>query len=339
MFSWLPEPIRKLLALPSMPAYYRSPVKYPHEWRLYSAATTLGITLEMAYRLMKPGPLPRRFRYRHFTIPKRDGSEREIVAPGPDLKTIQQKILKRYLGRYKAHPAALGFRAKTSIADHAWAHAGAGIIITADIQDFFPSTTRQRVKAWWHEHGFSTLEVRLFTALTTYLGALPQGAPTSPALSNLVNAELDAAIDRRVKSSGGTYTRYADDMVFSWPVGYGPPADFENAIRALLREVGYALHPQKGWHVWRRQEQPAVTGLTLTSRGGVEIPDSMRRIMTLLSRSDDPQDMMRLAGYHGYQSMVKQAQFKTNATSKNTESSKRHSAYTRGKYDRPRRRR
>jgi hypothetical protein len=298
-------------------------------------AMTLGLTLEKSYRLMKPGPLPRRFRYRHFTVPKRDGSARQIVEPGPDLKVVQKKILKRYLSRHKAHPAALGFRPKTSIADHAWAHAGAGIIITADIQDFFPSTTRQRVKAWWHGQGLSTLEVRLLTSLTTYLGALPQGAPTSPTLSNLVNVELDAALDRRVKSSGGKYTRYADDMVFSWPVGYGPPADFEHAVRGILREAGYVLHPQKGWNIWRRQEEPAVTGLTLTRRGGVEIPDSMRRIMTILSQSDEPQDVERLAGYHGYEQMVANGERRLNAP---PEDHKKHGAPVRGKRGLARRR-
>ena len=309
MLPWLPETLRKLLALPPL---YRSPYRKRWEWQLYYMALRLGLDLDMAYRLMDAGPLPRYYRYRHFSIPKKNGSTREIVEPGPKLKEIQRKILRSYLGKCKPHPAALGFRPKTSIADHAWAHAGAGIIITADIQDFFPSTSRQRVKAWWHSQGYSTLEMRLLTSLTTYLGSLPQGAPTSPALSNLVNADLDAAIDRKVRASGGKYTRYADDMVFSWPVGYGPPADFENAVRALLRAEGYNLHPTKGWHVWRRQEEPDVTGLTLTRRGQVQIPDSMLRIMKLLSTSGDIHDQARLAGYRGYRAMVQNAQYKTN---------------------------
>ncbi|MEP7285037.1 MAG: reverse transcriptase family protein [Chloroflexota bacterium] len=302
VWNVLPEPLRRLLGLP---AVYHSPVKYPGEWPLYRLAVhQLHLKMPMAYRLMDAGSLPRRFRYRHFTIPKKNGSVREIVEPGPDLKIIQRKILKLYLKKAKPHASALGFRPKKSIADHAWAHAGAATIITADIEDFFPSTTRQRVKGWWHSQGLSTLEVRLLTSLTTYRGSLPQGAPTSPPLSNLVNAELDAAIERRVRLSGGTYTRYADDLAFSWPDGYSPPADFENAIRALLREAGYRLHPDKGWHIWRRQDQPEVTGLTLTKRGTVEIPESMQRIIRVLQASDNEADQKRLAGYEGYRSMV-----------------------------------
>ncbi len=303
MFNILPRPLRNLLGLPSADL---PPVKTPGDWALYSlAAHRLGIDLGTARHLIAGGPMPRRYRYRHFSIAKKDGSAREIAEPGPDLKRAQRKILKTLLARCKSHPSALGFQRNRSIADHAWAHAGAATIITADIQDFFPSTTRPRVKKWWHERGYSTLEVRLLTSLTTYRGSLPQGAPTSPALSNLINAELDAAIDRRVKESGGTYTRYADDMVFSWPDGYSPPADFEYAVRALLRQAGYRLHPVKGWHVWRRQEEPQVTGVVLTQRGQVDVPESMRRIMRLLALSEDPDEKARLDGYVGYRAMVR----------------------------------
>src|SRR5258708_35117261 len=253
---------------------------------------------------MEGGPMLRRYRYRHFTVAKKNGSSREIVEPGPARKRAKRKILKVLLKKCKPHSWALGFQRKKSIADHAWAHAGAATIITADIQDFFPSTTRQRVKKWWHERGYSTLEVRLLTSLTTYRGSLPQGAPTSPALSNLINAELDAAIDRRVRESGGRYTRYSDDMVFSWPDGYSPPADFEHAVRALLRHAGYSLHPDKGWHVWRRQEEPEVTGVVLTRRGKVDIPESMQRVIRLLALSENLTDQRRLEGYTGYRRMI-----------------------------------
>jgi hypothetical protein len=303
MWSNLPGPIRKLFGLSANP--YRPPVKHPYEWPLYTLATyRLGLSMDAAYQLMDGGWMPPRFRYRHFNIPKKDGSAREIVEPGPLLKAVQRKILRLYLSKPKPHPAALGFRRKKSIADHAWAHAGAATVITADIEDFFPNTTRQRVKSWWHAQGFSTLETRLLTSLTTYRGSLPQGAPTSPALSNLVNAEMDAALDRRARQSGGTYTRYADDLVFSWPHGWEPPADFEQAVRAVLREYGYRLHPRKGWHIWRRREEPEITGVHLTRQGTVDIPDSMRRIIRQLARSDDERDQERLAGYIGYEQMI-----------------------------------
>ena len=303
MWDRLPDSIRSLFGMPTR--HYRPPVTNAWEWPLYRMAMyQLGMSMDIAYKLMDAGPMPPHYRYRHFSVPKRDGSPRDLVEPGPALKAAQRKILRLFLNKSKAHSAALGFRRKKSIADHAWAHAGAAIVITADIEDFFPSTTRQRVKSWWRAQGYSTLETRLLTSLTTYRGSLPQGAPTSPALSNLINSDLDAALDRRVRQTGGTYTRYADDLVFSWPHGLEPPADFEQAVRAVLREYGYALHPRKGWHVWRRRDEPEITGVYLTRQGTVDIPDSMRRIMRVLAHSKDEGDQARLAGYQGYERMI-----------------------------------
>jgi hypothetical protein len=140
------------------------------------------------------------------------------------------------------------------------------------------------------------------TLLTTYRGSLPQGAPTSPALSNVINFEMDKALERRVIHNGGTYTRYGDDMVFSWH--YPPPADFAIAAQNIIREAGYRLHPTKGWRVYQRSDEPEVTGLVLKRDGSVQIPPAMQKHMHKLSRSSDPIDRLRLIGYHGYQQMV-----------------------------------
>jgi RNA-directed DNA polymerase len=303
MWDMLPAPLRRLFGRKANPDW--PPYDHNWEWNLYYMAYRLGLDMATAYRLMDGRPMPPRYRYHHFAMPKKDGTPRRIVEPGPTLKIVQRKLLELYLSKPKPHPATLGFRRKKSIADHAWTHAGASIIITADIEDFFPNTLRRRVKGWWRQQGYSTLEVRLLTSLTTYRGCLPQGAPTSPMLSNLVNYEMDAALERCVRQSGGKYTRYADDLVFSWPEGNEPPADFEQVVRAILRASGYALHPRKGWRVWRRSEEPEVTGLVLRRRGGVDLPDSMRGVMRLLAASNDPGDQRRLAGYRGYESMVR----------------------------------
>ncbi len=274
-------------------------------WLNYRLGRPLGLSESMIQTLLAGGPLPPRFRYRHFKVKKRDGSARQIVEPGPDLKEVQRILLKKFLNRQSTHPAAMGFRKGLSIADHAWMHAGAAIIITADIEDFFPSTRRERIKEWWSNRGYSEVETRLLTTLTTYHGSLPQGAPTSPALSNLVNHRLDERLDERARHSGGRYSRYGDDMVFSWPDGYGPPSDFEPAVKGAIRAVGYELHPVKGWNIWERRDEPEVTGLILTRLGEVDLPRSMKRLMKALARSSDPYDRARLSGYRGYESMVK----------------------------------
>jgi hypothetical protein len=129
-------------------------------------------------------------------------------------------------------------------------------------------------------------------------------------LSNLVNKQLDIRLFKLVKQHNGRYTRYADDMVFSWQTRSRPPSDFEFTVRRILREYGYRLHPRKGWAVWSRNDEPQVTGLVLTKRGEVDVPDSMREIMKELRRSDDENDLFRLAGYEGYRQMLQQSPYK-----------------------------
>jgi RNA-directed DNA polymerase len=253
--------------------------------------------------MMATGSLHPHFHYRHFTKPKKGGGRRDIVEPDAKLKRIQREIIARYFEAEKPHKAAVAYRKKKSIADHVWPHAGAELLITADIEDFFPATSAGRVESWWRER-VEESPARLLTLLTTYHGGLPQGAPTSPGLSNLVNHELDERLSRRASAAGALYTRYCDDMVFSWHRGSRPPSDFENSVRATLHEFSYILHPKKGWQVHLRREEPEITGVILTRHGRVRLPERLRRAMRALKWSDDPHDLERLAGYQGYEAMI-----------------------------------
>lgn len=257
-----------------------------------------------ALDLLGKGTLKPHYRYRHFTKSKKDGSKRELVEPDDNLKEIQRVILMRYLNTETVHHAAVGFRRKKSVADHVWPHAGASLIITADIKDFFPNTKRWRILEFWENQLRSEKAAELFTILTTYHGSLPQGAPTSPSLSNLVNHRMDTALDNGTRQSGGTYTRYCDDMIFSWHGRSQPPADFKHMVTVALREFGYTLHPEKGWCVYTARDEPEITGAVLTRNGRVRVPEHIQKIMKDLRRSDDPYDLSRLEGYEGYQKMI-----------------------------------
>jgi RNA-directed DNA polymerase len=259
----------------------------------------------IALDLLRNQSLRGHFHYRRFTKQKTDGSLREILEPDFRLKSIQHSILKQYLNRALVHPAAVGFRRKHSIADHVWSHVGARIIITADIKDFFPSTSRYRVERWWETQFESEQAIKLATLLTTYQGCLPQGAPTSPALSNIVNYEMDKRLHERTIRSGGTYTRYADDMVFSWQPNYRPAADFQHTVASILREYGYRLHPDKGWCVYHADDEPQITGVILRKHG-VTITDEMKQQIRKLALTEP--FSARLAGYRGFQKMVEQHQ-------------------------------
>jgi RNA-directed DNA polymerase len=256
---------------------------------------------EQAQDLLNSGSLYPQFQYRHFKKRKPDGNFRELVEPEPLLKSLQKRLLKTYLESAPVHQAAMGYRPKLSIANHVWAHVGAKFIITADIEDFFPNTSHFRIHEWWYSQFNSTQAADLATILTTYRGGLPQGASTSPALSNIVNHDLDTWLSRKAERNGAVYTRYVDDMVFSWHGNDRPPADMRQSIASSLHEFGYELKNEK-WQIYRAEDEPEITGVILRKHGTVSIPDSMRQKIRELERNE-PQSQ-RLAGYRGFQKMI-----------------------------------
>jgi RNA-directed DNA polymerase len=248
-----------------------------------------------------------RYHYRPLRRAKRDGGHRDIVAPSPDLKRLQRALLRHYLESLPVHAAAMGFRRGLSVADNARVHLGQAVVITADLEDFFGSTSAQRVRAYFQAQGWDALTTSALTGLCTFKGALPQGAPTSPSLSNLVNVPLDAALAALVNRSGGLYTRYGDDLTFSWPT-QRVLSNFENRVLAVLLTYAYRLNATKGWHVYRTQrgDTPCVTGILLGRDGRLHPNDQIKRTVAHLRRQArrDPRDISVLAKLYGYQGFL-----------------------------------
>ncbi len=236
--------------------------------------------------------------YYTFTIPKRDGTPRTLCAPKRELKAAQRWMLRQVAERLPVHSAAHGFIADRSIVTNAQVHAGAHVLVKLDIKDFFPTVTWQRVKGLLRKGGLCESVATLLALLATesprqlvqFRGktlhvatgprALPQGAPTSPALTNALCLRLDRRLSGLARTLGFVYTRYADDLAFSWrptepagavrAAGRSPAADSGRApVGALLRGVGqilpaegFRLHPDKT-RVLRRGDRQKLTGLVL----------------------------------------------------------------------------
>jgi retron-type reverse transcriptase len=232
--------------------------------------------------------------YREFIVPKRSGGARRILAPEPELKELQRRILRRLFGRLRAHPAAQGFERGRSIVTNAKAHVGRAVVVRMDLKDFFPATRAKRVYRYFRKIGWDRDASKLLTRLCTHEDGLPQGAPTSPRLSNLVNYRLDARLTglaerRRVTNPrtmgrledeviGATYTRYADDLTFSFPID--DPRLVRYVIRVTRQIVGsegYELHLHKKLRISRRHDRQRVTGLVVNER--VNLPRSTRRLL------------------------------------------------------------
>lgn len=182
--------------------------------------------------------------YRTFRISKRSGGSRVISVPGPQLKEVQTWLTQHVLSKVKPHIASHAFSPGSSIADCARQHAGARWLVKIDIADFFGSVTEIQVFHVFQRLGYSDLVsfelARLCTTVPfssakhsmkswqarfprrrihfyseTLMGRLPQGAPTSPMLANLVMHDADEELQNLADSNGLVYTRYSDDITFS----------------------------------------------------------------------------------------------------------------------------
>jgi len=182
------------------------------------------------------------FPYKNFTIRKRSGGRRWISVPVPPLLIAQTWIAQRVLRFVPMHAAAYGFiyKKRAPLLSNAQKHIGASWLLHMDIQDFFSNISEIQIFHVFKELKYPSLLAfelaRLCTRVTPrrkgarwareansgvksyhteWIGSLPQGAPTSPALSNLVFKGLDVEIDALARSYNATYTRYADDLCFS----------------------------------------------------------------------------------------------------------------------------
>ena len=213
--------------------------------------------------------------YQEFTIPKKSGGVRLIQAPSSELKAVQRRILRRLLAGLKSHDAAVGFEQGKSIVTGARQHTGKALVLHFDIIDFFPSTSRARVYKYFRCIGWNSRVTKLLCRLVTHEDSLPQGAPTSPRLSNLVNYLMDHSIQNFVSQLDGTYTRYADDITVSFPA---PDCDFEEIIDGVFKYIrwnGYRPHLGKKLKVSRRSQRQSVNGLVVNER--VNLPRERRR--------------------------------------------------------------
>ncbi len=261
--------------------------------------------------------------YREFFIAKRSGRRRRILAPNDELKQIHQAILRRLLDRLKAHPAAMGFERGRSIVTNALAHRRQDVVMRLDVVDFFASTKTQRVWRYFRRIGWNRAAADLLTRLCTYQGGLPQGAPTSPRLSNLVNYRLDVRLAAMAARLGAVYTRYADDITISLrerdrrehlqsgslhrkldpPFGADYDPDRIHYLRRFVRQVfeeaGYTLHQHRKASVRRRHHRQIVCGLVVNDR--VNLPRETRRWLRAVEHRTRMQEAMRRAPYQLYE--------------------------------------
>jgi RNA-directed DNA polymerase len=247
--------------------------------------------------------------YRWTALPKRDGV-RLVAAPKPRLKEIQRRLLRHLLEPIPVHPAAHGCVRGRSVRTAVAPHAGAAVVLRADLEAYFPSVSAGRVWSLLRSAGLPEAVAHTVTGLATTVVPksvwqslplptpenraahdrlrerlavphLPQGAPTSPALANLVSFSLDRRLAGLAAGFGAQYTRYVDDLTFSGgPSLRRARSRFVDLLDEIVRDEGLRLNEAKTVMLGAAGRQ-ALLGAVVNDHPTVSRPerDALRAIL------------------------------------------------------------
>jgi len=250
--------------------------------------------------------------YRYSWLRTRRGRLRLVEAPKPTLRGIQRRLLHEILALLPVHEAAHGFVPGRSPMSFARPHVGQDVVVHADLEAFFPSVTAGRVFGVWRRGGYAEPVAHLLTGLTTNVVPLvvrrqappalrdvdleprrrllarastphlPAGAPTSPALANLVAARLDARVSGLAAAADATYTRYADDLAISLSgaAAVGRARRLLTRVGEIVADEGFRLNESKTVVATRGQRQ-LLAGIVVNAKPSVA-RDEIDRLRAVL---------------------------------------------------------
>jgi hypothetical protein len=204
------------------------------------------------------GPEPLRH-YRWREVPRRGGGTRLVAAPKPRLKEIQRRLLRHVLLPIPTHAAAHGAVAGRSVRTAVTPHAGSAVVLRMDLEAFYASIPAGRVWGLLRTAGFPEAVAYTITGLVTTRAPvglssdprlrtphLPQGAPSSPQLANLITYPLDRRLTGLAERFGARYTRYVDDLTFSGGSTLRTArARFVDAVGSIVRSEGFTVNERK----------------------------------------------------------------------------------------------
>ncbi len=245
--------------------------------------------------------------YHRFVIPKRSGGTRVISSPKSRLRVAQSWVLRDVLSKFTLHDAAMAFRPALSIVDNARLHQGRAVVVRIDLKDFFPSIGFPRVKGLFASFGYNEGVASILALLTTeaprvaltldgqrsYVAVgdrrLPQGACTSPALTNVLCRGLDARLTALGARFGFRYTRYADDLVFSHAAPDVSIGAFLAIVQGVVANEGFTINADKT-RVMRSSGRQTVNGLVVNGPQSSAAGSSTPASIPVSSRLEDAED-------------------------------------------------
>lgn len=225
---------------------------------------TTHLSLLVGYKkeYIKKAAFHTKYFYRDFEIVKRNGKKRLISEPLPSLKEIQHWILKNILHHIPVSPFAKAYRPNISLTENLKFHRNQPKVFTLDLENFFPSLTIDSVEKIFSELGYSKNISDLLSKLCTRDGTLPQGAPTSPYLSNLIFKDADALISDYCIQRKIRYTRYADDLSFS---GDFDEKDLFDEVNGIIEKMNLKINAAKT-KLMTPSNRQTVTGIVVNEK-------------------------------------------------------------------------
>ncbi|HVW10947.1 MAG TPA: trypsin-like peptidase domain-containing protein [Bryobacteraceae bacterium] len=223
-------------------------------------------------------------RYKKFQIGKSSGGVRDICAPATALKIIQRKLCQVLQAVYNPRNPVHGFVEKRNVLSNASVHLGAKFVLNIDLENYFPSINFGRVRGTFMAKPYSLPSdvATVLSQICCFENSLPQGAPTSPVVSNMVCARLDAHLQSLATRFNCLYTRYADDITFSTKASVFPaalarnvttPAGAETVVGTELQRIvasnGFCLNSKKT-RLHGRSRRQEVTGVTINEFPNVQ---------------------------------------------------------------------
>ena len=220
-------------------------------------------------------------KYKTFNIPKKSGGTRQISAPTSPIKVIQRKLKQVLEAVYKPKPSTHGFVSERSIVTNARPHKKRRYVLNIDLENYFSTIHFGRVRGMFmgNPYNLNNEVATILAQICCHKGVLPQGAPTSPIISNMICARLDAKLQQLAKGHQCTYSRYADDITLSTNRSKFPSAlaslsdigqiEIGNELSAVIQENGFQANPKKT-RLQVKQQRQEVTGLTVNRYPNVQ---------------------------------------------------------------------
>ncbi|MDC6353283.1 MULTISPECIES: reverse transcriptase domain-containing protein [unclassified Robiginitalea] len=215
---------------------------------------------------------PNKF-YREFSIPKKLGGSRKIETPHKSLLEVQRWIIRYILSKFSIHDAAFAYVKKRNAILNAGNHINSNEAFIIDLYNFFPANLASKVRQIFSSVGYNKDISFFLTNLCCLNGSIPQGAASSPIISNILFFDLDRKLTEASNSLNIKYSRYADDLAFS---GESISKDFKKDVYSIIEDGGFLVNQDKIRQYVDGQPK-IVTGIVVGSK--LRLPKKKRRLI------------------------------------------------------------